>query len=741
MLSRLQRLPRGAWMAAALVAFTALPFVRGLFEGGSFYFRDLSRTFLPVRLFLLEGLAAGELRYWNPYVHEGEPSAMLPLGYPFELLQLLAPSHWGVSLSLALHVPLAALTFAFLARSLGLRPLAAGAGALVYAWGGFALSTLNLYHYVGTVAWAPLLVWACERATRAQGWARVYPTLAIAIAVSTLGAELLVQALLLGVCLAAPRERSSARRLALCVALGLGLCGYALLPLMGLSGGSVRGEGFTVAQVMGFSLHPFSLLQTLVANLHSDLSDVSNQFWGRRYFTGQYFLSLYLGPLALLLAVLGLWQPRGRLLGRLCFLGVFVSLGSYAGLHYLVEWLPLRIVRFPVKAFFLAHFCVALLAAAGLERLAAASPRAWRSAAWGWLAAAAVLGLGGVGLLVNEGVRRAVIGVVLAPRAAPWLRLDLAQRIGADVAQAGLLCVAAALLAAAAAAGKLAPRRACLGVAGLLAADLLRAGSGVNPMVPARDLRPSAETRELAARLRPSESRALVCNPDWASFVRQNPGPALRFDWRLRAYVDSLIPALNLGEHVPTALSANATQHVPDSVCLTEGQLICLDMPSLEARLDQAAVTHVISTHPLEAAGLQLEWSARPARIAPLPLYLYRRAQGRPFAEFEQPGSGSALVERTSAGSLRVSVDALQPGELVLHERWARGWQARLDGVAVPLLSGRRHLSLAVPAGRHRLELDYAPPGLRAGVALSLLSLGTLLVVSAAGRRRGAETR
>jgi len=77
------------WAAAALVALVAfLPFARGVLSGASLYFRDLSLHFFPLRRFALEGLRRGELRFWNPYVHEGVPLSLPPLGYPLDLASI-----------------------------------------------------------------------------------------------------------------------------------------------------------------------------------------------------------------------------------------------------------------------------------------------------------------------------------------------------------------------------------------------------------------------------------------------------------------------------------------------------------------------------------------------------------------------------------------------------------------------------------------------------------------------------
>ena len=122
-------------VGAAVALAALLPFARGLLLGRSLYFRDLSLQFLPLRIFALEGLRAGELRQWNPFTHEGEPLAPPALTYPLDLLQLLRPDQLGISWTLALHVPLAALTFLvdFLAAAAGAKRVGASPWAVVGA--------------------------------------------------------------------------------------------------------------------------------------------------------------------------------------------------------------------------------------------------------------------------------------------------------------------------------------------------------------------------------------------------------------------------------------------------------------------------------------------------------------------------------------------------------------------------------------------------------------------------------
>src|SRR5438034_7578225 len=216
---------RLAAVAAVVAAVAALPFARGLLSGHAFFFRDLSLHFFPLRRFALDGLRAAELRYWNPYLHEGIPSPFPPISYPIELLQLLHPDEWGLSLVLALHVPLAALAFLALGRHLGLEPVAAAAGSFVYALGGFCLSSLNLYVYAEALAWAPLVILGARRA--AGGGARdvALGAIATAMAWSTVGTELVMQSIVVAVVLSWPSRarRAGLFRVAAALLLGLGL--------------------------------------------------------------------------------------------------------------------------------------------------------------------------------------------------------------------------------------------------------------------------------------------------------------------------------------------------------------------------------------------------------------------------------------------------------------------------------------------------------------------------------------
>ena len=72
---------------------------------------------------------------------------------------------------------------------------------------------------------------------------------------------------------------------------------------------------------------------------------------------------------------------------------------------------------------------------------------------------------------------------------------------------------------------------------------------------------------------------------------------------------------------------------------------------------------------------------------------------------------------------------------LLMAEAHARGWQARVDGHAAPLVRADVALrGLYLTPGSHRIELRYMTPGLRLGLALSALGLLLCALAAVVGR-------
>ncbi len=701
-------------LALLVAAAALLPFARGLIAGHSFFFRDLSTYFFPLRRFLLQGVLEGQLVYWNPFAHEGAPLTLTPLGYLPDLLQLLRPSEAGLSLVLALHFPLAALGAFALGRSLGMGGAGAAAAGLVYALGGFALSTVNLYVYAQALGWAPFVILGLVRAARGTRRDAALGALAIAVALSTTGLEVVAQAIGAGLLLAVRRERGALVRLTLALVLGGSLAAAATFPVGALVADSARGRGFAPEVVVAHSVHPITLAQTLVAGLYADPSRFTDSFWGQNYFPRgfPYFLSLYLGGLVLGLALIGALAGSrpARLLAALFALGLVVSLGRYAGLESVVEAAPwLRRFRFPSKAFYSVHLASALLAGLGLDALVRRGALAWRRAGFVLLALGALVAAAPWLALQQPGVRRFLTLGFFPPE------LRVAARESCPVGHRGRRLSGSALR----------PRRRCPGPARLPRAR--------GPRPRGRGAPPAARRRSGAGGSRPQSHglagllRALSrVQDDRRQRAHQRGTPV-----RLRRLLQ---PGLLRGSPAPRGSRGVVVRGVPGDLP-PQLQPGAAGAHGLEPRPHHAraggprarpgrreperAASFARPTAP--GGGLpRLEpGAARPpgalpelvssaARIAPLRAFLYRLRE--PTPRFEALEHGEVQLEAEAPGRLLLRVEGEHPGRLLVRDAWTPGWRATVDGAPAEVVNLAGHRVVPFPAGRHTIDLRYHPP-------------------------------
>jgi hypothetical protein len=638
---------------------------------------------------------------------------------------------------------------------------------------------VNLYFYAQAMAWAPLVVLGLLAAAAGGARAMAAAGLAVALALSTLGLEVAVQAVLFGAVLAASARLRPWLRVAAGAALGAGLAGAVLLVLRDAFEGSERARGFTTDVVLSQSVHPLTLVQVLVANFYGDLHDITRVWWGENFFPRgfPYVLSLYLGALTLAVAAAGLFsrRPLALRLGLLGAAAALVCLGRWAGLTAVVDFLPvLRVVRYPVKAFFTVHLAVALLVGYGLQWLSDEG-RAWRV----FLAAAALLALP---LVVAPYLpplfpdRFAWFVHGFFPAHFGWERnLAQARVLLADAARGGMAPLAAAGVAVLTLRGGLRRERAALVLTALLAADLLRAGAGLNPTVTAGFFRLSPEMTQEASRPLAS-GRVFGCDPMESRHYLEVTEALVRTGqpremWAFALMQETLSMNIAAGAAIPTAYTGDTTMLVPQWRLLRPADMECRDPARLVDRLRRAAVAHVLSVDPLSDPDLELRHVLRPARIAPAVIHVYalRGAlpgyqvatqvatvspqpvpdAAAPTREFQDMG-GVLLEDRGPAaqgalgrvvaveqvpGRVAAIVVADRPTAFVLRSAFAEGWSARLDGMPAAILrADGRHQAVRVPAGQSRIDLRYEPPHLRAGIALSCATAILMAVLWVRGR-------
>ena len=97
-------------------------------------------------------------------------------------------------------------------------------------------------------------------------------------------------------------------------------------------------------------------------------------------------------------------------------------------------------------------------------------------------------------------------------------------------------------------------------------------------------------------------------------------------------------------------------------------------------------------------------------------------ARPRPPTEEFRPGS--ITVERPDPRRLDVRVEDSSGGWLVVHEGWAPGWRATVDGADVPVARvDHAFRGVPIPAGSSTVRMRYAPRSHALGAWLSLFAL------------------
>jgi hypothetical protein len=97
------------------------------------------------------------------------------------------------------------------------------------------------------------------------------------------------------------------------------------------------------------------------------------------------------------------------------------------------------------------------------------------------------------------------------------------------------------------------------------------------------------------------------------------------------------------------------------------------------------------------------------------------------------PVEGEVQWLERGLNRLRLQVRTREPALLVLAENWYPAWKARVGGEEVPVLRANHTLrAVPMPAGEEVVEVYYSLDGLRAGLWITLISLGVLAVAALA---------
>jgi hypothetical protein len=785
--SRARRQDAGAIFA--LVGLVGLLFFPVLFTGRVFYDRDIHAVWWSQTESFVRCIASGSWPLWDPFIGFGQPMLANPsaqVAYPPTWLNLFVPLGTAYTLYVVGHLLLAGVGLYVLGRHWDLSRPASLVAAAIFVLSGPLLSMVSLWHHLAGACWMPWVVLAADRTLRvpevgrALAWGALWSLQLLAGSADMCALSGLVVvgcAIPYARTIFAAENRPRLVAVGMAAALAIGLSAVQWWPTVDIVRHSAR-WGLRGVERGYWSLHPLVALQALLPALPRDvtLSDASRE----RFFEGRepFIDSVYLGLAALPVVALGLASPRrvwARALGALVLGAFVVALGRYTWVYDLLAYVPpVRMLRYPVKAIVLAAFGWALLAALGLD--------AWRERR---APVPRVVGL--TGLVAGA---LALGAAFLAHRAdawaAPWVEaqgaspslVETLAPVAARLATAGALVMLVGGLTLASR-SRLAPPRAAAAAAFLVVADLVLAHHDLNPTAPATLLAspPIVGAIKAEARLHVFDYTGRILGRVYRREV-QDPfraTPETRTSPLVRAAGAQayLYPPTGrrfgfYGSYDQDLLSL-APPYLRNLTLLLRSEE---ETAGYHRLLRLGSVDNVVALHDAGLEDLVPEGRfpspfREPIRLFRVPDPLPRAyvvAGVRvatstaayqalvdpafdPAAELVLPTGPSAPADPELRGEAevrerghdRLLVEARldRPGFLVLTDAYDPGWRATADGRDVEVRRANVGFrALALPAGRHRVELLYRPRSVTAGLAASAVSLAGLLVLGWRTRAR-----
>ncbi len=779
---------------AALAALTLVFFGRMLFTDQALFWGDIMMGHYPAYDLWRQGMAAGSLALWNPFILGGFPQAADATSgyfYPTILLHLVMPLHRALAVDLALHVFMAgAFTYLFLRR----QDIAAGpalVGAMIFAFSGYMAVHVIQPPVIRSAAWLPLLLWIVATLnSRPRGRSALY--LGVILAGQLLAGHhqtVLISALLLGsyaVWGTIHRTDAGGRPLralavpvaafALAIVVALVLAAVQLIPAWELAQKSDRSGGMNFEHATVLSFPPEQLPMLLAPKLFGD--PTTGRYWGTEHY---WEMTGYAGLVSIVLALLGAVVSirRDRIFWTAAALaGIALALGRYSPLYWLAYYMIPGLSYFRVPARFLLWFgfAVATLAAYGMDALRSGTGS---RSAWRWVGACLIAGSAAAAwwALDAPGVRSG-IGWLTTPAfrsfaaAAPPEVVRYLQETGVSEGRRFALLWTLGGIAVLAVRTRRIAFRACVpAVALLVGIDLFTFGMNIYPTVEAQALSRPVPT-ESVLDLEQGTYRIIMTpafvNETWTRYMTRSfvqAEPDWLFNYRAafmpntnvhrqisNAYGNSPIYLRQMGQFLGTAMQQAQRGDGRSPLLDFMGARYVFtfaDMGHIYQqayrggfsvwRNDRAMPRGWLATH-YEV----LETDAQIARAFrggwdPGQTVILSRPPDDTFGL--RPGSDPGRITRRSYGPTQVAFDLALAGPaiFVLSDAYYPGWRAYVDGVPHPIYRANHAFrAVVLPAGARHLEFVYRPGSVVAGGIISgagWLAVVMLWIISAARER------
>lgn len=337
------------------------------------YLTDTGVHDLPCRLYAARAIRSGEFPHWTPDLQCGVPlfaESQTGIAYPFFALYVLWPDPEMHDLFMALHYLLAGLfMYLFLVNVLA-SPIAGAVGGITFMAGTGLQSTHVVPGLLAAACWIPLALWLLRLYDANKRWA---PWVCCLVnAVSLLAGHVYVALLaysiqgcyLLAMC-NRRTWRSKLVTILITLFLPVAVAGVQFVPLLGFVFASNRTSGvessLTWEQFSIASVQPKFLLTFLNPSWFGDHRTFPYSPW-------EDYLVIFHGYAAILLLPIGclLGRPRREVAFWLVLLVIALLLATGTPLLWLLYHVPVfNLFRGPLRYMLVFGFCVSILVGVG----------------------------------------------------------------------------------------------------------------------------------------------------------------------------------------------------------------------------------------------------------------------------------------------------------------------------------------------------------------------------------------
>jgi len=753
---------------ALFIVLFLLVFREFFFTNRVFYERDSTVVEVPVKKLTVQLLKEGNFALWTDAHGNGQPFLANPKNavfYPTTWLYLILPLFTAFKLHYLIHALLGWLGLYILCGSYTLSRKASFLGASLFAFSGMYLSSFEFYNHIAALAWMPWVLWLLHRDVR-PGRARIVPLAFLWALMILAGApEFILMTLFLAAgqsFFTAGKWKKKIAMAVLSLLLATILSAVQVLPSMELLGRTER----AVPSVQW----PLELIQLFNLPfphfLGNDRAPGHNDFWGWHLFDKKFplYYSLYMGVGALLLFLFGLrkpWDRRQKILLLMFFLFFLFSCGRYSPFFFLYRFIPLlSSIRYPIKFFLGAVFCLSILAAFGFDRVTDAGKPGRKAVSFMAVAA-------GLGLPLFWLFKRPTIGVLnklfIIDRDASFR--EFGRSIGTGLVLLAVYALVFFLLHRSKGRGRV------LGWAliALAVLDPAYHNRYVNPTAPASFYDKPPLPGLLTAPL------AIYRDELYSPFLKETMGDNLKL---LGFFRKSLYPFTGMGDGVRYVFNwdfyGTYSRRYLDLRDAFKGlppkdQFKILKYIGCAAYIGYEPLFSRESAQRLQIEGVTI-WVERIAEKNSPPFAAFRTVKaaevkdklgiftGDEFDPLKEvitekdlnlPGSSGNMEIKPAAIVVRKEVQGRgwystslpREGLAVFPGNYLPGWHARVDGRRADVFEANIFSKgVVVPSGRHEIVLRYLPASFLWGVAVSVISLGlsliSLAVLSIRSRRK-----